>query len=172
MRDSKQQPPPRQLQVTEHCHQRRIQQRHQSVGFRDAVGDTVSFNPQTIPAPGSGNSTMIITVGSSTAGGTYPITVTGNGGGNQQTVSVTLTVMEQVALSWAASSSPGIAGYNAYRSMTSGGPYTKVNSTLISTTSYNDQTVQSGSTYYYVTTAVDSQGMESAYSNQAVATVP
>ncbi len=50
-------------------------------------------------------------------------------------------------------------------------PYTKLNSSLISTTNYNDQMVQSGNTYYYVTTAVDSQGIESAYSNQAVATI-
>ena len=40
---------------------------------------TVSFNPSTLAAPGSGNSTMTIAVGSSTAAGTYPITVTGNG---------------------------------------------------------------------------------------------
>ena len=131
----------------------------------------MSFNPQTIPAPGSGNSTMTITVGASTPVGTYPITVTGNGGGLQQNVTVTLTVTAQVALSWTASSSPGIAGYNAYRSTNSNGPYTKLNSSLISTTGYNDQMVQSGNTYYYVTTAVDSQGDESGYSNQAVATI-
>jgi len=35
---------------------------------------------------------MTITVGSSTAVGTYPITVTGNGGGVQETATVTLTV--------------------------------------------------------------------------------
>src|SRR5208283_3902141 len=97
----------------------------------------------------------------STPTGTYPITVTGNGGGIQESVSVTLTVTAQVALSWTASTSPGIAGYNAYRSTTSGGPYSKLNSSLIPATNYNDQTVQSGSTYYYVTTAVDSQGLES-----------
>ena len=55
-------------------------------------GTTVSFNPQTIPAPGSGNPTMTITVGSSTPVGTYPITVTGNGGGIQQNAALTLTV--------------------------------------------------------------------------------
>ena len=55
-------------------------------------GTTVSFNPSTIPAPGSGNSTVTITVGSSTPVGTYPITVTGNGGGIQQNAAVTLTV--------------------------------------------------------------------------------
>ena len=52
----------------------------------------MSFNPNPIPAPGSGNSTMTITVGASTLPGTYPITVTGNGGGIQQNTTVTLTV--------------------------------------------------------------------------------
>ena len=77
-----------------------------------------------------------------------------------------------VFLSWDASSSQDVIGYNAYRGTSSGGPYTKLNSSLIATTSYVDQAVQSGYTYYYVTTAIDSQGLESAYSNQAVATVP
>ena len=50
-----------------HHHQRRLQQLHQSVGFRHAHrAVTVSFNPQTIPAPGSGSSTMTITVCSGT----------------------------------------------------------------------------------------------------------
>ena len=56
-------------------------------------GTTVTFNPQTIPSPGSGNSTMTITVGGSTPVGVYPITVTGNGGGSQQNTTVTLTVL-------------------------------------------------------------------------------
>jgi len=55
-------------------------------------GTTVSFNPSTIPAPGSGTSSMTISVGSSTTMGTYPIIVTGSGGGIQQTVNLTLTV--------------------------------------------------------------------------------
>jgi hypothetical protein len=72
-----------------------------SGGFNSAItlsaagmpsGTTVSFNPNPIPAPGSGNSTMTITVGSSTPAGTYPITVTGNGGGIQQNTTVMLTV--------------------------------------------------------------------------------
>ena len=55
-------------------------------------GVTVSFNPQTIPAPGAGSSTMTITAQRFTMLGTYPITVTGNGGGIKQTTIVTLTV--------------------------------------------------------------------------------
>src|SRR5208337_4926908 len=52
------------------------------------------FNPGTIPAPGNGNSTMTIAVGPSTPLGTYPITVTGNGGGIQKNTTVTLTVIQ------------------------------------------------------------------------------
>ena len=132
----------------------------------------MSFNPSTIPAPGAGSSTMTIAVGLNTPTGTYPITVTGTGGGTWHTATVNLTVTAEVLLSWTASGSPGIAGYNAYRSPTSGGPYTKLNSSLISPTNYNDLMVQSGYTYYYVTTAVDNQGEESTYSNESSATVP
>jgi fibronectin type 3 domain-containing protein len=37
---------------------------------------------------------------------------------------------------------------------------------------YRDGTVQSGQTYYYVTTAVDNGGAESSYSSQATAMIP
>jgi len=77
-----------------------------------------------------------------------------------------------VSLSWTASTSPGVTGYNVYRGATSGGPYTKLNSALIAQTSYIDTTVQTGQTYYYVATAVDSGSNESAYSNQAQAVIP
>jgi len=151
-----------------------------SGGFNSAImlsasgvssGTTVSFNPNPIPAPGSGNSTMTITVGSTTHTGTYTIAVTGNGGGDQHSATVTLTVLASVSLTWTGSIDP-VVGYNVYSSTTSGGPYTKLNSSLISNTSYTDQTVQSGFTYYYVATAVNAQGQESVYSNQASATVP
>ncbi len=59
------------------------------------TGATVSFNPNSIAAPGAGTVTMTITVGSTTAVGTYPITVTGTGGGIQQNGNVTLTVTPQ-----------------------------------------------------------------------------
>ncbi len=77
-----------------------------------------------------------------------------------------------IFLSWDGSTSLGVIGYNAYRGTVSGGPYTKINSALISNTTYNDQAIQSGHTYYYVTTAVNNQGQESTYSNQASATAP
>jgi fibronectin type 3 domain-containing protein len=59
-----------------------------------------------------------------------------------------------------------------YRATISGGPYTLLNSSLVPTTQYNDANVQSGQTYYYVVTAVDSSNRESSYSNQSSATIP
>src|SRR5271157_2499266 len=73
-----------------------------SGGFNSAIslsasgaplGVSVTFNPQTIPAPGSGSSTMTIQVVRLATLGTYPITVTGSGGGVKQSTTVTLTVV-------------------------------------------------------------------------------
>lgn len=81
------------------------------------------------------------------------------------------TVQYTVALSWDASTST-VAGYNVYRATTSGGPYSKIDASLDTATTYADNTVQTGQTYYYVTTAVNSAGVESAYSNQVAAQIP
>lgn len=82
------------------------------------------------------------------------------------------SVSHSVSLSWAASISPNITGYNVYRGTTSGGPYTKVTATVTPGTSYTDSTVQAATTYYYVVTAVNGSNQESGYSNQAQAVVP
>ena len=76
-----------------------------------------------------------------------------------------------VSLSWVASTTPNVS-YNVYRSATSGGPYTKINGSLIAGLSYVDTAVVAGQTYYYVATAVDSTSTESAYSSQASAVIP
>jgi hypothetical protein len=76
-----------------------------------------------------------------------------------------------VALSWTASTSQNVVGYNIYRGNQSGGPYAKINSSLDSDTVYIDTSVTNGNTYYYVTTAVNSDNEESGYSNQAQATI-
>lgn len=77
-----------------------------------------------------------------------------------------------VSLAWVASVSQGVVGYNVYRGATAGGPYTRLNSALVGTTSYVDVTVQSGEIYYYVTTAVNGSGEESGKSAEAHATTP
>ncbi len=72
--------------------------------------------------------------------------------------------------SWVYNGSPAAAVFNLYRSTTTGGPYTKINSLLISGTSYLDTGLTSGVTYYYVVAAVDPAGNEGAYSNEASGT--
>jgi hypothetical protein len=80
-------------------------------------------------------------------------------------------VQHTVALTWNASSSQ-VIGYRVYRSESSGSSYNSLNGSAVNTLSYTDSTVSSGTTYYYVVTAVDSTGVESTYSNQVTAVVP
>jgi uncharacterized repeat protein (TIGR01451 family) len=75
-----------------------------------------------------------------------------------------------VHLSWAPSSS-SVVGYHVYRGQVSGGPYSSASSS-VDALSFDDSGVADGTTYYYVVTAVDSSGAESAYSNQATAEIP
>lgn len=76
-----------------------------------------------------------------------------------------------VSLTWLASTST-VSGYNVYRGNQSGGPYTRLNSSLRTGTNYSDSTVQSGHIYYYVATAVDSSSVESAYSGEVTTVIP
>ena len=79
--------------------------------------------------------------------------------------------VHSVALAWTASTST-VAGYNLYRSTVNGSGYVKLNTSLINALTYSDDAVSSGTTYFYVATAVDSGGDESSNSNQAVAVIP
>jgi fibronectin type 3 domain-containing protein len=103
------------------------------------------------------------------------ISIVSNANGSPATVSLSGTgvapVQHSVALTWDASTST-VTGYNVYRSTVSGRSYTKINSSLVTALNYTDSTVQNGTTYYFVTTAVDSNGDESLYSNEASAVVP
>ena len=69
-------------------------------------GVTVGFIPPILLPPGAGNSTMTITVAAFTKLGTYPIVVTGNGGGIKQTTTVTLTVTAEAQKNFTLSASP------------------------------------------------------------------
>jgi hypothetical protein len=79
-------------------------------------------------------------------------------------------VQHSVSLNWSASTSPNISGYKVYRATNSGGPYASAYS--VTSTNCVDNSVTAGQTYYYVTTAVDTGGAESGYSNEATASVP
>ncbi|MGB2603733.1 MAG: fibronectin type III domain-containing protein, partial [Candidatus Sulfotelmatobacter sp.] len=77
-----------------------------------------------------------------------------------------------VSLSWNASTSPNITGYNIYRRTGTSGSFTKINSSLNATTSYVDTAVTDGQTYYYETTALNSSDEESAPSSAVAAAIP
>lgn len=118
-------------------------------------------------------STQISVTFSPTSGGpaSGTLSITSNAQTSSLTVPLSGTGAHNVALSWQETGSQ-IAGYNAYRSTVSGGPFSKINSSLITPTSYIDATVAAGQTYYYVVTSVSTAGVESAYSNEVTVVVP
>jgi hypothetical protein len=133
-------------------------------------GVTVSFDPPSVD--GSRSSNVTVSVAHGTPTGTYSITISGTGSGLDKTTTLTVTVTAEVLLTWNASTSGDVIGYNVARSDTSGSGYVRLNSELVSGTSYVDDTAQSGHTYYYVATAVNAAGLESAPSGEASAEVP
>lgn len=119
--------------------------------------------------------TVSITFAPAATGGvTGSLTISSNASNSPTTTAFAGTgaaVSYSTELSWTASTS-SVAGYNIYRGTTSGGPYTKLTASVDSNTTYADDSVQAGSTYYYVVTSVNSSGAESAYSNQVSAAIP
>ena len=118
---------------------------------------TVTFAPQA-----SGTSSGNISFASNATNAPSAASITGSG---------TPAPQHSVSLSWNASTST-VVGYNVYRGSQTGGPYVSLNSTPEVSTSYTDNSVTAGQTYYYVVTAVDGGGTESVYSNQAPALIP
>ena len=116
----------------------------------------------------------------STAAGSHAgaITVASTAAVASMTVPLSGTIASEapaahsVGLSWDASTSASISGYNVYRGGSQNGPFSRLNGSLVGGLNYTDGTVVGGDTYYYVTTAVDSHGDESPYSNSAKAVIP
>jgi len=102
------------------------------------------------------------------------LTLTDNASGSPQSASLSGTGTHDVILTWTASVTSGVAGYNVYRGTTPGGESsTPLNSTPINGTTYTDENVTAGASYYYVVTAVASNNVtQSADSNETSATVP
>jgi hypothetical protein len=71
-----------------------------------------------------------------------------------------------VDLSWNASASADVIGYNVYRAVYTGscGSFSKINVDLTTSNSYTDA-VTGGTSYCYATTAVNTSNQESDYSN-------
>ena len=135
-----------------------------------------SLPPGLTGEPSSSTTSYTIS-GTPTVTGSDTFEISAEGcGGHISTETYTVQVEQPanaVDLNWSPSSSPDITGYNVYRSTISGGPYSKINTGgLVASTTYSDTTVALGTTYYYVTTSVNSSNQESGYSNQAEAVVP
>ena len=118
-----------------------------------SVPFTVNFDPQT-----TGAASATLTFTSDAQPSTTTETLTGTG---------TPAPTHTVNLSWDASTSSNISGYNIYRAVytTSCGSFAKINSTLNTTTLYSDLVVTDGTSYCYATTAVNTSQEESGYSN-------
>jgi hypothetical protein len=124
-----------------------------------SVNFTVTFTPQS-----SGLTSVSATFTSDASNSPTAATVTGTG---------VAAPVHTVNLTWTASTSPNIAGYNIYRSSSGKtGNYTQINTVLNATTTYVDTSVADGQTYYYETTAVNSDNEESAKSAAVQAVIP
>ena len=142
------------------------------------AGTGFSSSGITLPltlAAGQSTSFSVIFAPTSTGALTGTVTVVSNASNSPLSVALsgtgTAPASYSVSLSWTSGSSSA-SGFNVYRGSQSAGPFTKMNSSLLSTTLYTDTTVASGQTYYYVATDVDTAGNESAYSNVASAVIP
>ena len=127
-----------------------------------AAGQTTTFDVTFAPAT-SGSASGSLSLISDAANSPTTLSLAGNG---------VAPIAHEVDLFWDPSSSPDVAGYNVHRAIQSGGPYMKLNPVLLGTTTYTDATVTSGATYFYVVTAEDVNGVESQFSNEAVAVIP
>jgi hypothetical protein len=79
------------------------------------------------------------------------------------------SAISTIFLDWNNNTEPDLAGYNVYRSTTSGSGYVLLNGSLLSSSDYADANVTNDTTYYYVVTAVDAAGFESVYSSELAA---
>src|ERR1022692_3439851 len=87
------------------------------------------------------------------------------------TNAVILSGDRSAILHWDPDASPNVSGYNVYRSVSSGGPFVKQNTGLLTTLGFCDLNVSDGQTYYYQVTAVNTTSQTSPPS-ATVSTVP
>jgi hypothetical protein len=120
-----------------------------------AASFSVTFTP-TAAGSDAGSASVVSTAANS------PLSISLSGSGAQP---------HFVSLAWSETSS-GVVGYNVYSSSQPSGPYSRLNTAPVATMAYTDNTVQSGQTYYYWITALDSSGDESAFSSDVAVTIP
>jgi predicted phage tail protein len=127
-----------------------------------APGQAVTLGVTFTPATASAFSGTI-TIASNAPNSPISIPVSGTG---------IASTAHSVTLSWNASTTSDVVGYLVERADQSGGPYTILMATPIAATTFTDQTVVAGHTYFYVVLAVDVTGQTSDPSNEASVTIP
>jgi archaellum component FlaF (FlaF/FlaG flagellin family) len=139
-----------------------------------ASGDFAQMNNcGTSVAPGANCTITVMFTPSASGPRMATLSIADNAPGSPQPVSLSGTGDHNMVLAWNASPTTGVTGYNVYRGTTAGGESsTPLNSTPVSGTTYKDESVTAGATYYYVVRAIAADGVtESADSNEASATV-
>ncbi len=124
----------------------------------------------------SGNTGAFLLYGKPNKATSFTFTVSAkacNGSSAQQsyTVAIQSSPNHVVDLSWDASTTNDVVGYNVYRGA-DGQYWVKINPSLNSSTAYTDSSAANETTYFYATTAVDSSGNESGKSNIVQTTIP
>ena len=121
-----------------------------------SVPFTVTFTPQ---VAGGVTAKLTFSGTSISTGQTFTTTETLTGSG--------MSTTHTVSLSWDASTSADISGYYVYRASyaNSCGSFSRINSLLVTSTLYSDFEITDGNSYCYATTAVNSIGEESTFSN-------
>jgi hypothetical protein len=122
-----------------------------------AAGQSASFSVTFSPTvTGTANATLSFTSNAQSPTTTAMLAGTG-----------AAAPVHSVNLSWNASTSSNIAGYNVYRAVyaSSCGSFSKINSLLDTGTLYTDSNVVDGTAYCYATTAINTSSQESGYSN-------
>lgn len=123
------------------------------------------------PTSGSNNGTITTSVNTATATlGINEADITVKSGGITTTVKVTLRLdpssSSSVTLTWNANVESDLAGYRVYRATSSGTYGAPIATIQGNTPGYIATGLQFGTTYFFVVTAYDIAGNESAYSNE------
>ncbi len=125
-----------------------------------APGEAATLNVVFAPS-GTGSVAGSVTISSDAAGSPTTIPLSGTG----------INAPHLVNLTWNPSTS-SVFGYYLYRATNQYGPYTRLDATPVAATQYTDITVVPGQTYLYWVTAVDSDTLESPFSDSVTVVVP
>jgi len=133
--------------------------------------------PAAVTARVSSATTSLKLSGTPTAAGTssFVVKVTGCGGHVSKVaykVVIQAAAKHVVDLSWKASTSKNVAGYNLYRSSGGTSNWKKINASLIPSTQYSDSTVADDTTYFYAATTVNISDHESSKTTPIKVVIP